>query len=98
MIRSDNLLRARWGVVFHILAGTLGAYALTSLATAALSLIMTALGMERLEAVTAATLASFAIFTGIAIATFHARSASRAWGWLSVISVPLGLLLWLLLP
>lgn len=98
MNRSDNRLRARWGAAFHVLAGTLGAYGLTSLATAALSLIMAALGMERVEAVTAATLASFAIFTGIAIATFHARSARRAWGWLSAIAAPLGLLLWLLLP
>lgn len=98
MIRVSKSARARWDVTFRVLAGTFGAYALTSLTTVALSLVMATFGMDRVEAVTAATLASFAIFAGIAIAAFHARSAGRAWGWLFALAVPPGLLTWLLMP
>lgn len=90
--------RARLAVASRVLAGTLGAYGVTSLVTVALSLLMAALGMDRVEAVTAATLASFAIFAAIAIAVFHARNMSRAWGWLAGAALPLALLSWLLLP
>lgn len=98
MIRWTQRVRVRWLVALRVVAGTLGAYALTSLATVALSLLLARIGMDRVEAVTAATLASFAIFAGVAIAAFHARSAVRAWGWLFGLAVPLGLLSWLLMP
>lgn len=88
--------RARLAVASRILAGTLGAYALTAVTTVILSLVMVALGMNRVEAVTAATLASFAIFAGVAIAVFHARNISRAWGWLLGVTALLALLPWLL--
>ncbi|MGC4252804.1 MAG: hypothetical protein QM605_15385 [Sphingobium sp.] len=98
MIRLDDPARARWGVTFRVLAGTIGAYGLASLATVVLSLVMATLGMDRVEAVYAATIASFAIFAVIAIAVFHTRSARRAWDWLLAFAVPLGLLSWLLMP
>ncbi|MFT3964630.1 MAG: hypothetical protein QM690_01955 [Sphingobium sp.] len=98
MIRLTQQARGHWSVAFRIVAGTFGAYALTSLATVAVSLLLARIGMGRVEAVTAATLASFAIFAGVAMAAFHARSAARAWGWLSGMAVLFGLLSWLLMP
>jgi len=91
MIRLTEQARGRWSAVFRIAAGTLGAYGLTSLVTVALSLLLARIGMTRVEAVTAATLASFVVFAVIAMATFHARNAIRAWGWLLALSVPLTL-------
>lgn len=79
---------SRWGAV------TLGAYGLTALGTAALSVLLARL-MGRVEAVTAATIASFAIFACVSMAAFHARTCLRAWGWLSVFSGLSGLILFL---
>lgn len=81
----------------RIVAGTLGAYGLTSIATVALSLLLAAVGMSRVEAVVAATIASFAIFAFAAMAAFHARSAARAWMWIAGLSILLGLCARLLL-
>jgi hypothetical protein len=97
MIRLTEQARGRWSAALRIVAGTLGAYSLTSLATIALSLLLARIGMDLVEAVTAATLVSFAIFAVIAMAVFHARSVARVWGWLLVLAVPAGLTL-LLLP
>ena len=97
MIRLTQQARGHWSVAFRIVAGAFGAYTLTSLVTVALSLLLARIGMGPVEAVTAATLASFAIFAGVAMAAFHARSAARAWGWLFGIVAPLGLLSWLLM-
>lgn len=88
--------RHRWSVASRTLAGTLGAYGVTALGTVALSLVLAALGMARAEAVTAATLASYAVFAIIAMAVFHAASPARAWAWLVGVAVPLALLTWLL--
>lgn len=98
MIRLNEQVRRHWSVVSRIVAGTLGAYALTSLVTVVLSLLLALLGMDRVEAVTAVTLASFAVFAGLAMTVFHTRSAARAWAWLFCLSAPLGLLSWLLMP
>lgn len=90
--------RHRISVAARTLAGTLGAYALTVQVTVVLSFLLARAGMERVEALTAATLASFAIFAGISMAVFHARSAGRAWLWLVTTAVPLALLGWGLDP
>ncbi|OYX65173.1 MAG: hypothetical protein B7Y88_10785 [Sphingomonadales bacterium 32-64-17] len=90
--------RIRSSVLARSLAGTLGAYGVSSLFTAALSLVLARIGMDRVEAVTAATLLSFAVFALIAMAVFHARSAARAWMWLIAIAVPTGLAVLALLP
>lgn len=88
--------RHRWSVASRAIAGTLGAYCLTSIATVALSLVLVRTGMDRVEAVTAATLTSFALFASIAMAAFHARSATRTWAWLVGAGLPLALLSWVL--
>lgn len=98
MIRLTEQARGRWSVAFRVVAGTLGAYGLTSLVTVALSLLLARMGINRVEAVIAATLPSFAIFAVIAMAAFHARNAARAWGWLFGLAAPLGVLSWLLMP
>lgn len=98
MIRPTEQARRRWSMAFRIVAGTLGAYGLTSLATIALSLLLFWIGMDRAEAVIAATLASFALFAGIAMATFQARSAVRAWGWICVFAAPAAVTILMLLP
>ncbi|MCW2389643.1 hypothetical protein M2333_002689 [Sphingobium sp. B11D3B] len=90
--------RDRWSLLARSLAGTLGAYGLASLVTAALSLLLSQAGVDPVEAVTAATLLSFAIFAFAAMAAFHARSATRAWMWFLAASIPAGVALLLLLP
>lgn len=75
----------------RILAGTLGAYGLTALATVAVSRVLIRLGADPVEAVTGVTLASFALFAGVSIAVFHAPSTARAWFWLLALALPCGL-------
>jgi hypothetical protein len=97
-IAISRQARDRWSVFARSLAGTLGAYGVTALFTAALSLVLARIGVDRVEAVTTATLLSFAVFALIAMAAFHARSAARAWMWLIAIAVPTGLAVLALLP
>lgn len=97
MIRLRNPTpRPRLAVASRTIAGTLGAYGLTSLITVALSLLLAQAGMARTEAVIAATLVSFAVFALIAMAVFHAANATRAWLWLIGAAVPIGLAIWVL--
>jgi hypothetical protein len=93
-----NQVRNRGSVAAQSLAGTLGAYGVTALVTAALSLLLGRVGMAPVEAVTAATLASFAVFALLAMTIFHAPSAARAWTWLIVVASPAALILLALLP
>ncbi|MFT4053563.1 MAG: hypothetical protein QM681_03585 [Novosphingobium sp.] len=90
--------RHRLSVAARALAGTLGAYGLTVEITVVLSFILVRGGMDRVEAVTAATLGSFAIFAAVSMAVFHAHSVARAWLWLAVAAAPLVLLHWTLGP
>lgn len=89
-------MRKALPAIARVLAVTLGAYVLTSLTTAALSLLLARLGVARIEAVTAATLASFAIFAVAAMAASHARSPARALGWQALLAAPAGVLILLL--
>lgn len=76
----------------RVLAGTLGAYGVTVLATVALSKALIGFGMARVEAVTATTLASFALFAAVAMAVFHAPSVWRTWLWLAATAAPLAIM------
>ncbi|WP_454711654.1 DUF3649 domain-containing protein [Cupriavidus nantongensis] len=67
--------RYRAGVGARAVAAIAGGYALAALATAVLALF---LPMARHDAVTAATLLSFAIYAGAAVWVFAVRSAWRA--------------------
>ncbi len=90
--------RHRWSVAFRVIAGTLGTYAVTGLITVAASLLLVRTGMNRVDAVTAATLASFGVFAAICIAVFHARSVLRAWLWLIAVAVVAGPVVLLMQP
>ncbi len=67
--------RYRAAVVGRVLLAALGGYALAAVTTALLSLT---LPLERAEAVTAATLSSFAIMALAVLYVFAARSLGRA--------------------
>lgn len=79
----------RFSVLSRVVAGTLGAYAIAALGTAALARILIAAGSDPVEATLGSTLASFAVFCGISIAVFHAEKVQRAWAWLILSAVPL---------
>lgn len=90
--------RHRLAVAARTLAGTLGAYGLTAQITVVLSFVLALSGLDRAEAVVAATLASFAVFAVISMAIFHARSVGRAWLWLALAAAPLSFLQWAMSP
>jgi hypothetical protein len=97
MIASASA-RRRWSIASRALAAGVGGYALTSLFTLALPLALAFLGVNQAQALLAATIASFLLYAAIIMAVFHARNAARAWAWLIAIALPLGLVVWLLLP
>ncbi|MFJ4291718.1 DUF3649 domain-containing protein [Cupriavidus sp. NPDC089707] len=82
--------RYRAGVASRAVAAIGGGYALAALSTAALAV---SLPLPRAEAVTAATLLSFAVYAGAAVWVFAVRNAWRAWAGLALPA----LLLWGLL-
>lgn len=82
----------RWSVASRILAGTLGAYGITALAITALSVLLARSGVDRVEAVTATTLASFLLLAIISMAAFHAHSVARCWAWLAGSALLCGLI------
>ncbi len=90
--------RRRWSIASRVVAASLGGYALTSLLTLALPLALASLGIDRAQALLAVTTASFLLYAAIVMAVFHARSAARAWAWLTAVALPFGLVVWLLLP
>ncbi len=91
MTRSPTL-PARAAVAGRVVLATGGGYAVAGLATALLSLT---LPMPRSEAVTTATLLSFAIMVGIVVIVFAARSLQRAAAIVGGIALVLGVALWL---
>lgn len=88
--------RYRWMVANRVLAAVLGGYALTSLSTAVLALLMLLADYPANDARFIATMGSFAVYAGVALRVFAARSATRAWVELAIGMVVLGLaLFWL---
>lgn len=77
-------------------AVTLGAYAASVLVTAALPLVLVRLGIPRVEAVVAASLASVLFFIILAIYAALARTATRAWLHLGAVCVLALAPLWML--
>lgn len=89
MTRSPTL-SDRAAVAGRVVLATGGGYEVAALATALLSLI---LPMPRAEAVTTATLASFAIMVGIVVVVFAARSLWRAAAIVGGVALVLGVAL-----
>lgn len=76
----------RWGAASRTLAGIGGGYLLGAMATAGLALWAP---LDREQAVIAATLPAFAIYTAVIVWAFAARSALRVWLGLAVVALPL---------
>jgi len=84
---SPQGFAARVNLPLRVLGAVVGGYGVTSLAVACLARI---LPMRPAEASIAATLASFAIYAGIIVAIFSARSVLRVWLWLGAAALLLG--------
>ncbi|RFA29425.1 hypothetical protein CAI21_09390 [Alkalilimnicola ehrlichii] len=82
------------GIASRTVAAIVGGYALANLGAILLAAL---LPLERGEAVTVALLASFSIYTAVALWVFATRSAWRAWLGLLGASAVCGLLAWLLI-
>lgn len=78
----------RWAITSRVLAALVGGYATTYAVTAFLAVY---LPMARPDRVVFSSLASFAVWTAIAIYVFAARSATRVWLLLIGLSLVLGL-------
>lgn len=96
-LRSPSA-RYRWSVTSRAVAAVIGGYAVTSLFNLAVPLLFGAAGSSMPEALVSALMGSFVLWAVIVMAVFHARSAARGWAWLIGAAVPLGLIVWLLLP
>ncbi|GAN46473.1 iron transporter [Methylobacterium radiotolerans] len=90
--RTMPTLADRAAVAGRVLLATLGGYAVAALASALLALI---LPVPRAEAVSAGTLASFAIMAGAVIWVFAAPTLGRAALVLGLIALLLTGALWL---
>ncbi|WP_404809813.1 DUF3649 domain-containing protein [Methylobacillus caricis] len=87
--------RYRLAVASRIAAAVVAGYALASAVSILFALL---LPVPRAEAVLASTMLSFAVYAGIVIWVFHARSATRAWIGLLVPLAVISLACWLLMP
>jgi hypothetical protein len=81
----------RLAVASRIVAAVGGGYALTSLLTIAVSVLLPLAGINQAQSVFAMTSASFVVYAVVIMAVFHARTATRAWLWLLGTGLPLGL-------
>jgi hypothetical protein len=97
MTRSTTLNRRnswayRANVALRTLAGTVGAYGVAALGAAALA---RTLPLERVEAVTIATMVAYLIAPGVAIWAFLARGPWRALAGVILAAMILGGVAWL---
>ena len=91
----SEIARYRLMVASRIFAAVVVGYALTSAVSILLALL---LPVSKAEAVLASTMLSFALYAGIVIWVFQARSAMLAWVGLLVPLTVLSLACWLLMP
>jgi len=81
----------RLSVASRVVAAIGGGYALVSLLTIALSLLLPRIGIDQAQTMLASSMASFVVYAVVIMAVFHARSATRAWVILIVANAPLAL-------
>ncbi|GGE83109.1 hypothetical protein [Niveispirillum cyanobacteriorum] len=84
--------RPVWDVPLRILTASFGGYALTAAATALLARLLPG---SPLETAMAATILSFALFTGAVVWTFGAGRALVVAGWIWGLALLTGGLAWL---
>lgn len=87
--------RYRWQVASRVVAAVLGGYALTSAACVLLALVWP---LPRAEAVLASTMSSFALYTGVLVWVFAAKSLRTVWLALMLAAAACAGLSWWLLP
>lgn len=81
--------RARWSMISRVLAASVGGYAATALSMSALAAVLPWVSpASKADGVLAATLLSFAAYTGFALWAFGSRSATRAWAGLGLVALP----------
>ncbi|HLU69694.1 MAG TPA: DUF3649 domain-containing protein [Fibrobacteria bacterium] len=90
---SSPPLRYRFGVGARAAAALLGGYALASLASAFTAL---ALPVPRAEAILAGNMLALVVYPAVAVWSFLAASAGRAWAGLLVSGTALALGVWIL--
>ncbi|RVU16337.1 iron transporter [Methylobacterium oryzihabitans] len=94
MTSRTTELRGRAAVLGRVVLAAGGGYGVAALATTLLSLT---LPLPRAEAVTTATLASFAVMVGVVVSVFAARSLARAALGTGGAALVLGAALWLVM-
>jgi hypothetical protein len=87
-MKLNEGLQYRLGIASRAIAAILGGYAVTAITTALLSL---GLPMARADAVMAATLLSFTVYTCAVLWVFAAHDALRAWIGIGVPTILMGL-------
>lgn len=94
MRKSQAAPRYRWQVAMRVLSAAIGGYVLTSAAT-----VLAALSwpLPRAEAVAAATMLSFALYTAVIIWVFAIQRLRTAWLGLAGVTAACAGLSWLLL-
>jgi len=79
----------RLSVASRIVAAAAGGYALASLTTIAVPLLLPVFGINQAQSLLMTSLLSFPIYAGVVMAVFHARTATRAWIGLAIAAAPL---------
>ncbi|MFT6420441.1 MAG: hypothetical protein ACJAWP_001051 [Porticoccus sp.] len=95
MAALNSTARYRWMVASRVLASVVGGYALTSAATVLLALIWP---LPQAEAVAAATMLSFTLYTGVILWIFAVKRLRTLWLGLVIATAFCAGLSWVLLP
>ncbi len=93
--KDEPLLAYRLSIASRILAAIVGGYALTTLITFILPMVLPLIGVNPAEAMLWGLMMSFLIYAAIIMAVFHLRTAKQAWIWLVGASLPCLLIVWL---
>ncbi|RIV80915.1 iron transporter [Aurantiacibacter xanthus] len=83
--------RYRWTVASRVAAAALGGYALTSAATVVLTLLWP---LPKAQALLAASMLSFVLYTIVVLWAFHCRSLRRVWTVMALGTAMLALAAW----
>lgn len=73
----------KWSVLSRTVAAIIGGYGFVSLMNMLVPLAFLALGQDQGNTLLWTTIASFPLFAVVIMGAFHARSARRAWLWIT---------------
>ena len=83
----------RWAVFSRVVAAAIGGYALTSAVTVLLDQVWP---LPKAQALLAATMLSFTVYTVVVIWVFCTRTATRAWLGVTAVTAVTAVLAWLI--